>query len=128
MPVYFYRRTDNDELIEVVMTADEMLLRQNKDSVIILDDGVKAVRDIAAQYDGRRDVPGNYPMLSDALGCHPDQRSQFTELSKEAGCETHFTSDGRAILESKGHRRSYAESRGLYDRNGGYSDPAPKNL
>ena len=33
------------------------------------------------------------------------------------------TRDGRAIFNSRAHRKRYCESIGMFDRNGGYGDP-----
>lgn len=84
--------------------------------------GRVAYRDFLAEHAKTRPA-GNWPMLSDALGVNPDQISEAEAHSRSIGIPTHFTADGRAILESPGHRKRYAEALGFFDRNGGYSDP-----
>ena len=70
---------------------------------------------------GRRKA--TYPLCSDTLGVHPDQRMDAVRESINLGVPTDFTPDGRAILESKGHRKRYAEALGYFDKDGGYGDP-----
>lgn len=72
--------------------------------------------------------PGNWPMVSSALGVHASQIREAEKAAQEAGIPTHFTKDGDAILRDRNHRKNYAELRGLYDRNGGYGDPQPKHV
>ena len=83
-------------------------------------------RDFGAEGRKTRSHPGNWPMLSDALGCNESQIQESMDASQRHGCPTRFTSDGRAILTSPGHRKAYAESCGIFDRNGGYGDPQPR--
>lgn len=64
-----------------------------------------------------------WPLKSDALGVHKDQRMDAIAESIAVGVPTDFTPDGRAVLESKGHRKRYAEALGYWDRDGGFSDP-----
>ena len=68
-------------------------------------------------------LPSTWPMASDSLGVNPDQAKEAYEESVRQGCPTQFDSEGRAILTSPGHRKRYAEANGIYDLNGGYSDP-----
>lgn len=63
------------------------------------------------------------PILSDAMGIHPDQRQEAYEHSVRHGVPTAFTQDGRAILTSRQHRRDYARLIGMRDLDGGYGDP-----
>jgi len=73
-------------------------------------------------------LPTCWPMHSDALGVHPDQRKEAYEESVKMGVPTRFDDDGCAILTGPGHRKRYAEANGMFDRNGGFGDPSPKNL
>jgi len=69
-----------------------------------------------------------WPMHSDALGVNPSQVKEAYEESVRMGVPTQFNSKGQAILESRGHRKAYAEANGMYDRDGGCGDPQPKNV
>ena len=62
-------------------------------------------------------------MYSDALGVHPDQIPQAIEEARRHGVRVEFSADGRAKLDSSRHRAAVAKPLGIYDRNGGYSDP-----
>ena len=66
-------------------------------------------------------------MLSDAMGVHPSQIGEAVAKSKAAGVPIQFAQDGRAIFTSAQHRKNYCERFSYYDRNGGYSDPAPRH-
>ena len=86
--------------------------------------GAIANRDIAADFRHRRTYPNNYPMESDAAGVLPSQADEAYKESVKRGVPTQFNKEtGCAIFESKGHRKRYCEAVGLFDRNGGYSDP-----
>ncbi len=134
MPTYCYRREDNDKIERVTMSIDERgrlqkerVVDGEKQQYIKLDDGVIGIRDYVVEQGRFQDTPANWPQYSDAMGCHPDQVVEAAEGAAKAGVPTDFTSDGQAIFESAGHRKAYCEAYGYYDRNGGYSDPAPKN-
>lgn len=75
----------------------------------------------------RKPVPRScsaWPMKSDALGVSPEQIPEAMAEAIRYGVPTEFDPrTGEAILTSPGHRRRYAEMYGIYDRNGGYSDP-----
>lgn len=65
-----------------------------------------------------------WPMKSDALGVLPEQIPEAMEEARRHGVPTEFDPHtGEAILTSPGHRKRYAEMYGIYDRNGGWSDP-----
>jgi len=77
-------------------------------------------------YSGRTSI--GWPLHSDAMGVHPSQAKQAYEESVKIGVPTSFDKLGRAIFESRSHRKKYCERMGYYDKNAGYSDPQPKNL
>lgn len=83
----------------------------------------KFKRNVVAEHRHTRDVSGTWPMKSDAAGVAPSQVQEAREHSVKIGIPTDFTPDGRAIFHSRLHRKQYCEAIGLYDRNGGYSDP-----
>ncbi len=117
MPWYCYRRDDNDQVIEFHFPVGKA------PDVIIMNDGVKANRSMPNEWLGRKATPGNWPMTSDALGVAHNQVGQATKEATRLGVPTEFTKDGRAILRNPEHRKRLAEALGMYDRNGGYSDP-----
>lgn len=121
MPVYCYREPRSGKVHEVVMTVSEML-RREKGGKLTLDDGTKVERCYEVEHGGFRNTPGNWPMKSDALGCHPDQVKEFEQHCASLGVPTRYTSDGRAVLENREHRRRLLRAMGYHDRDGGYSD------
>lgn len=68
---------------------------------------------------------GGWPMMSDALAVHPSLRADAEKDAAAKGCPTDFAADGRPILRDKEHRKRFLQTYGYYDRNAGYSDPAP---
>lgn len=83
--------------------------------------GEQAERDIVADHREVAHKPGNWPMTSEAAGVHPDDAKRAEEISIQAGVPTKFNADGTCEFTSARHRKTYLESQGLYDRNGGYS-------
>lgn len=68
-------------------------------------------------------LPACWPMRSEALAVHPEEREQAIADAKKAGVPTYFDRHGRPVFESAGHRKRYCEQFGYFDRNGGYGDP-----
>lgn len=78
--------------------------------------------------DTRTKTLAQWPILSDAAGCNPEHIPETKAKLAAAGVPCDFTRDGRVIFTGPKHRRDACRVMGLYDRNGGYSDPAPQNL
>jgi hypothetical protein len=68
---------------------------------------------------------GFSPITSDALSVHPKQVKEAMEDAAKKGVPTDFLPDGRPILRTRQHRAEYLKAYGYYDRDAGYSDPAP---
>jgi len=85
-------------------------------------------RDIAREGAGQGAANDNFPMESDAAGVHPAQIKETMAFDKSRGVPTTYTGEGNPIFTSRGHRAKYCEAHGLYDRNAGYGDAAPKNV
>lgn len=123
MPTYEFC-TDDGEIVELFMPFAEHD-RRVKDDTIILDDG-RTARTFWNSRSAISTVPSNYPMVSTAAGVHPGQIKEHMEHLRSKGCgQVNHTKDGDIIFESKGQRKKVLEALGMYDRNGGYSDPAP---
>lgn len=128
--IYTYRRKDNDEIVELWMSIEEMEQRQQPDGTIILDDGAVAVRDIVAEKGGFRHVPEK-EIRSDALGCHPSQVDDFEKSAAEMGVPTQFDRrTGEALFSGRTHRNRYMRAMNsgpdpvkYVDRDAGYGDP-----
>jgi hypothetical protein len=117
--------TEDGEVVEVAMPFAEHD-RRVKNDTITLDDGRKA-RTYWAGKSKISTVPSNYPMVSSAAGVHPAQIKEHMEHLRKMGCgQVNHTKDGDVIFESKSQRKKVCEALGLYDRNGGFSDPQPK--
>lgn len=125
MPTYEFK-TEDGQIVELFMPFAEHD-RRVKDGVIKLDDG-RTAKTYFNPRAGISTVPANYPMVSYAAGVHPGQVKEHMEFLREAGCgQVNHTKNGDVIFESKGQRRKVCETLGLFDRNGGHSDPQPKN-
>lgn len=68
-----------------------------------------------------------WPIYSDALGVNPDQIPEAQATLAKHGVQAQYTPDGRAIVNDARHRRDWCRAVGLFDRNGGYSDPQSQN-
>jgi len=99
------------------------LMENRNDPVTCNDCDGEMKRNIGREHAGRRHQPGNWPILSDALGCNESQIGESRDMARKHGVPTEFTSDGRAILTGPAHRKAYARLYGMHDRNGGYGDP-----
>lgn len=122
MPQYCYRMPDNSIRI-LMMSVEEKATRERSDKSMVFENGLVGQRDYKAEHGNFQHCPGNWPMYSDAAGVGEDQVEEATKHSREIGIPTDFTPDGRAIFTSPGHRKKYCEAIGMFDRNGGYSDP-----
>lgn len=71
-------------------------------------------------------LPGNWPMVSNAVGVAPEQAKEAQEDSVRIGIPTEFTRDGDPVFTSPHHRKRYCEAYGFYDRNAGVNDPLPR--
>lgn len=126
MPMYEFQ-TDDGEIVELFMTFDQFD-RRVKDGVIKLDDGRKA-KSYFNPHSGISTVPANYPMVSSRAGVHPAQIKEHMDHLRKNGCgQVDHTKDGDVIFKDKHQRKKVCEVLGLFDRNGGYSDPSAKNV
>ncbi len=124
MPIYEFK-TEDGEVVELVMPFAEYD-RRVKDGEIKLDDGRKANSYFNSRA-GISTVPANYPMTSSAAGVHPGQVKEHMDHLRKMGCgQVDHTKDGDVIFRDKAQRKKVCEALGLYDRNGGYSDPRPQ--
>jgi hypothetical protein len=121
MPVYIFNVIKTGQSVERLMTVDELLKCKVAEGQYMLPEGL-AVRDHGAEHGGFKHSPGNWPMYSDAAGVHPSQAKQASEDCAAKGVPTRFDSEGRAIFESRGHRKAFLRAHGMVDKSGGYGD------
>jgi hypothetical protein len=118
-------KTDDGEIVEVFMSFSEHE-RRVKDDTITLDDGRIAKTFWGGSAIGT--VPSCYPMVSSAAGVHPGQIKEHQAHLKAMGCgHVEHTKDGDLVFNDRTQRRRVCEALGLFDRNGGFSDPQPKH-
>jgi len=85
-------------------------------------------RDLRAEHGNFKNCAANWPMESDAAGVDVSQVSEATAHARAVGVPTEFNPEtGNPIFTSRNHRKRYCEAVGLYDRNGGYSDPRKRS-
>jgi hypothetical protein len=136
--VYLYRVRETSELVGVEMAFGEKMSRERPGGFLTLPDGAEAIRAMTEELaqDGIKMGPkpkiGNrarWPMVSVNAGINPDQIDELRAHWKEhnvTGCDVN--AEGDVIWDSPAARKRDCESRGLYDRDGGYSDPQGKNV
>ncbi len=125
MPMYEFI-TEEGEIVELQMPFSEFDKRV-KDGEIVLEDGRKA-KSYFNPHKGTKTYPSCYPMVSSAAGVHPGQIKEHMAYLQSKGCgQVDHTKDGDVIFRDKHQRRKVCEALGLFDRNGGYGDPAPKH-
>lgn len=89
--------------------------------------GRVADRDVVAEHSSTSSTPGNWPMESDAAGVCPTQIDEVQRHSMKIGVPTQFNrKTGAAIFRTRRHRKKYLEAIGMFDRDGGHSDPQRK--
>jgi hypothetical protein len=121
MPTFCFTNPNSGETVERVFSVMRIPKR-------ILIQGEVFLRDISAEHRGesykiRKRKCGVW-QKSDAAGCHPLQAAEYERDAAERGVPTEFDRrTGQAIFRSREHRKRYCESRGIYDRSGGYGDP-----
>jgi hypothetical protein len=119
-------KCEDGEVVELFLSFAEHD-RRVKNDTIKLDDG-RMARTFWNSKSGISTVPANYPMVSTAAGVHPADVKKHMEYLASKGCgQINHTKDGDVIFESKGQRKRVLECLGLFDRNGGFSDPQPKH-
>ena len=133
---HVYRRSDNNQKIILFLSHAENFARWYSSRcsrfwAILLKDGVECYYDEKAtrilRHGKSRQTAGNYPMTSYAAGGHVEDTEKMMQEDSDLGIrETHYV-DGDPEFRTKGHRKEYLEKREMYDRNAGYSDPAPKH-
>lgn len=57
--------------------------------------------------------------VSNAMSCHP---SQVQEFNQKAARGVRYEKDGTCYVASRGARAREMRNRGMYDKDGGYSD------
>lgn len=102
----------------------ERVFRMGKAPKTVSVGGTRYLRDVPAEWNGRRDQAGNWPQKSDALGVLDSQTDEAAQHLADNGVSTAFTSDGtgRCIVESRGHRNRIMKVLGIHDRDAGYGD------
>lgn len=124
MPRYEFIAGDG-EIVELFMSFAEHQRRVKDDKIRI---GSRTFRTHWAGKTSISTVPANYPMVCTAAGVHPDQIKEHMEHLRQKGCgQVNHTKHGDLVFESKGQRKKVLEALGMFDRNGGYSDPSPKH-
>lgn len=83
-------------------------------------------RDYETEQGGRRSIQAGWPMMSEACAVDPDQIPEATATMKALGVPTEFSREGCPIFRDRSHRKKFLESQGMFDKDGGYSDPQPK--
>lgn len=65
---------------------------------------------------------GHWPLVSDALGVHPDQVDEANLRNKKAGVAVEYNRKGQAVIPTRGERRKLLRLEQFHDKDGGYGD------
>lgn len=124
MPLYCYYDPETHERFELLMPIDEML-EKGDDDAAIMHEGRYLRRDFVRETGGRINTAWSTPLISTAMGVHPDQAEQATKDLQEKGIRgVEFDPrTGDCKFSSRGARKRYCESLGYRDNDAGYSDP-----
>ena len=129
---YLYVEEGNNKVHEIEMSLSEMSDWVDNEDIrareIELPNGKKALRSIALEAVGFSHTPSNWPMVSEAAGCHPSQIRESQEYLAKKGIHTDYTKDGNPIFKSEKHKAQVCRAFGLYDKNAGYHGAAPLNF
>lgn len=123
MAIYQYTTADHSDTFDEsypIGTAPRFLRRNGRRYHL---DITAAWRGSAAQKAQKAHGCSTWPMPSLAAAVHPDQVPEAMEHDRKHGIPTQYTDHGEPIFTGPQHRKRYCEVHGLYDRNGGYSDP-----
>lgn len=110
MAFYCFRNQATGETIEQVYPLGKAPRRIRRD-------GKHYVRDIVAEHRHRPQVSKSlWPMVSTAMGCHPDQIAEFKAYDRKhgvTGCE--YLPNGDMKVTKEG-RRQWLKAHGQFDR------------
>lgn len=114
MPVYSFKRLDNDEIVEQFIPVDQLddILDENR--CIVLQDGTKAVKYCIADFEHQRQVTGDWRVESISLGLdHPDEVKPAMERARAQGCFVEFNEKLRPVFTSERDFRKYQDVCGV---------------
>jgi hypothetical protein len=137
MSQYLFINRETDESVALEMSSME-LFDQQRNGMIILDDGTELHRDVPAEMerDGHvnpekfHSIPWANGLTSVAMSCNSHQVAEFNKTLQDRGLGdgSHYRADGMLTHRTRSDRKKFCEFSGTYDRDAGYSDQAPKNL
>ena len=135
---YLFRTEDGDELVIVEMSLGELIERQSPGGFIKISENSFARRALADELEregvrtrtrSKLAKRAKWPVISSRAGVNPNQAKELRDFWKAhgvTGCTV--LPNGDVEWADATARRRDCEARGLYDRNAGYGDPAPRNL
>lgn len=66
--------------------------------------------------------PGCWPMVSEALACHPSQAEAMNARNAKHGIGTRYDGKGFAHIPDRKDRAKLLKAEGFHDNHGGYGD------
>lgn len=112
MPMYCYKNDVNGQMIERSFPMKRI-------PRFLTVKGVKFKRDRQSEWN--KDMPGNWPQMSVALGVNPNRIGEMTEYLKKKGVHANFDAEsGDCEVTSDGHRNAVMDARGMIDFDAGY--------
>jgi hypothetical protein len=69
------------------------------------------------ELNGQTGDSKGWPIASDAISVHPNQRKEHERMCQDKKVPTETTPDGRVIFRDRQHRKNYMREFGYIDRN-----------
>ena len=66
--------------------------------------------------------PKCWPMVSEALACHPNQVKKMNARARKHNLGVHYSRDGRCHIPDRGERKRLMRLEKMHDNEGGYGD------
>lgn len=133
---WLYRTLEDSELVLVWMTWTQREEKQDM-GFLFLPDGREARFSMYDQleYEGKGSksptrirTRAKWPLRTAMTGVGEHQVGELREFVQQQGLVgTEVNNDGSVTWSGPAARKRYCQATGLYDRNAGYSDPAPRN-
>ena len=118
---YRFRRLDNGEVVELVMTFAELIDRLDILGRIVLDDGTELQRVYDYTHGPRGGAKGTDPWrthYSEAAGVDPRDVPAAEEHARRHGVPTEFDREGRPHFTSGRHQARYLRLIGFHNKDG----------
>ncbi len=114
MPVYSFRRLDNNKIVERFISLDDIDTALDENRCITLEDGVKAQKDLISDAEQRQQKSGDWYTASYGLSLtYEHEVKPEMERARKHGVAVEFDNDLKPHFSSEGDFRKYQEICGV---------------